>query len=150
MSNQQQITSNVLNGHFASPTFTKSVKVGTPELDQLISAIARDAEERRKNDSDTRPYYAMDLIRQSKLGALRLPVELGGGGASIRELFYILIRLAEADPDVAHSLRSHFSQVEEFLRSPDSEHREGWLQRIANGDIIGNAFTEISSKNVGK
>ena len=92
----------------------------------------------------------MDLIRQSKLGALRLPVELGGGGASIRELFYILIRLAEADPDVAHSLRAHFSQVEEFLRSPDSEQRDGWLQRIANGDIIGNAFTEISSKNVGK
>ena len=150
MSNQQQITSNVLNDHFASPTFTKSVKVGSPELDQLISAIARDAEERRKNGSDTRPYYAMDLIRQSKLGALRLPVELGGGGASIRELFYILIRLAEADPDVAHSLRAHFSQVEEFLRSPDSEQREGWLQRIANGDIIGNAFTEISSKNVGK
>ena len=48
MPNQQQITSNVLNDHFASPTFTKSVKVGSPELDQLISAIARDAEERRK------------------------------------------------------------------------------------------------------
>ena len=57
---------------------------------QLISAIARDAEERRKNDSDARPSHAMDLIRQSKLGALRLPVELGGGGASIRELFYIV------------------------------------------------------------
>ena len=61
-----------------------------------------------RTDSDARPYYAMDLIRQSKLGALRLPVELGGGGASIRELFYILIRLAEADPDVAHSLRHTF------------------------------------------
>ena len=57
-----------------------------------------------------------------------------------------MIRLAEADPDVGHSLRLHFSQVEEFLRSPDSEHREGWLQRIANGDIIGNAFTEICPK----
>ena len=31
MSNQQQITSNGLNDHFASPTFTKSVKVGSPE-----------------------------------------------------------------------------------------------------------------------
>ena len=51
----------------------------------------------------------------------RIPVELGGSGASIRELFYVLIRLAEADPDVAHSLRAHFSHVEEFLRNPDSE-----------------------------
>src|SRR3954452_25442934 len=102
MSNQQQISSDALNDHFASPTFTKSVKVGSPELDQLISAIGGDAEERRKNGSDTTPYYAMDVIRQSKLGALRFPVELGGGAASIRELFYILIRLPEADPDVAH------------------------------------------------
>lgn len=146
MANQKQITSTILN----TPAFTGPVKVGSAELDQLISAIASDAEERRKNGSDERPYYAIDLIRKLKLGALRLPVESGGGGASIRDLFYVLIRLAEADPDVAHSLRSHFSQVEEFLRSPDSEQREQWLQRIANGDIIGNAFTEISSKNVGK
>src|ERR1700730_1105610 len=136
MSNQKQITSTDLN----SPTFTGPVKVDSPELDQLISTIAYDAEARRKNGSDARPYYAMDLLRQSKLGALRLPVELGGGGASIHDLFYVLIRLAEADPDVAHSLRSHFSQVEEFLRSPDSEQRDKWLQRIANGSIIGNAF----------
>src|SRR3954468_6966042 len=142
MANQQQITSNVLNDHFASPTFTKSVKVGSPELNQLISAIARDAEECRKNGSDTRPYYAMDLIRQSRLGALRLPVELGGGGASIRDLFYVVIRLAEADPDVAHILRTHFNFVEKFLLSLKNEVRDTRLVRVAEGAIFGNAITE--------
>ncbi|MED0714659.1 acyl-CoA dehydrogenase family protein [Aeribacillus composti] len=133
----------------SSLTFNGPVKVDSPELDQLIDVIAKDAEERRNAGSEELPYHAFDLIRQSRLGALRLPVELGGGGASIRDLFYVLIRLAEADPDVAHSLRAHYWQVEEILRNPDKERREQLLGIVAKGDIIGNAFTEISSKNVG-
>ncbi|MBO1000643.1 acyl-CoA dehydrogenase family protein [Bacillus sp. SD075] len=137
------------NEHSTFPTFTAPVKVETPEFDCLILAIARDAEERRSSGSEANPYYAMDLIRQSRLGALRLPVKLGGSGASIRDLFHVIIRLAEADPDVAHSLRAHFSYVDELLRNPASELRDTWLQRVAEGAIIGNAFTELSSKNVG-
>src|SRR3954454_22075443 len=99
MSNSKPLTSRILNDRFTSPVFTGSVKVGSPELDNLITAIARDAEERRNNGSETRPYYAMELIRESKFGALRLPVEKGGGGRCIRDLCYVFIRLAEADPD---------------------------------------------------
>ncbi len=134
---------------FAPPIFSKPVKVGSAEFEQLITLIAQDAETRRKEGSEERPFYALELIRQARLGALRLPVELGGGGASIRDLFYALIRLAEADPDAAHSLRAHYWVVEDILLSPDKEKRDTWLKRIAKGDIIGNAFTEISSKNVG-
>ncbi|WP_339229987.1 acyl-CoA dehydrogenase family protein [Aeribacillus sp. FSL K6-2833] len=132
-----------------SLTFTSPVKVDSPELEYLIAAIAEDAEKRRSTGSKDHPYYAFDLIRKSRLGALRLPVELGGSGADIRDLFQILIRLAEADPDVAHSLRSHFSQVEKFLLLTDEKLREKWLQRVANGEIIGNASAEISSNNAG-
>ena len=82
MSNQKQLTSEVYQDLFSSPTFSEPVKAGSVELDQLISVIAQDAEERRNNDSKARPYYAMELIRQSRLGALRLPEELGSGGAS--------------------------------------------------------------------
>lgn len=130
--------------------FTEPVKVGSSQLEQLIITIARDAEKRRKKDCEIRPYFAMELIRKSKLGALRLPVEKGGGGANIPDLFSSIIRLAEADPDVAHSLRSHFSYVEDVLRIPNEQQRDKWLKIIAKGDIIGNAYTEISSKNVGK
>ncbi|KQU22301.1 acyl-CoA dehydrogenase [Bacillus sp. Leaf13] len=149
MFNQKQLNLGVNKDRLTSLTFTESVKVGSAELDQLITDIAIDAENRRSSGSEARPYYAIDLIRRTRLGALRLPVELGGGGASIRELFYVIIRLAEADPDIAHSLRSHFSNVDELLRNPASEQRDTWLQRIADGAIIGNAFTELSSKNVG-
>jgi alkylation response protein AidB-like acyl-CoA dehydrogenase len=147
---QKQIDSKIdKKEQLALPIFTKQVKVGSAEFEHLLTLIAQDAEKRRKAGSEERPFYALDLIRQARLGALRLPIELGGGGASIRELFYALIRLAEADPDAAHSLRAHYWVVEDLLLNPDKEKRDTWLQRIAKGDIIGNAFTEISSKNVG-
>ncbi|MGG3643509.1 acyl-CoA dehydrogenase family protein [Bacillus gobiensis] len=152
MSNKDQLSTKTKlkwNDLLFSTLFTKPVKVGTPELDHLISEVARDAKERRSSGNEANPYFAFELIRQSRLGALRIPVELGGGGANIRELFQVIIQLAEADPDVAHSLRAHNSFVEDLLISPDNEKRKTWIQRITDGEIIGNAVTEISSRNVG-
>lgn len=131
-------------------TFQTPVQLHSPEFEDLLKEIARDAEARRKRGKEERPFYAIDLIRQARLGALRLPVELGGNGASIRDLFGVVIRLAEVDPDVAHILRAHYYYVEEFLLNPNEGVRSKWLARIADGAIIGNAFTEISSRNVGK
>lgn len=150
MSHQKQLISETERETSEESIFTHTVKPGTIELEQLISVIAEDAEKRRKTNSEAHPYLAIELIKQSKLGALRLPVELGGAGASIRELFHTVIRLAEADPDAAHSLRSHYGQVEEYLRSPDKDLRDRWVQRVAKGELIGNAVTELSSHNVGK
>jgi alkylation response protein AidB-like acyl-CoA dehydrogenase len=132
------------------PTFIVPVQINTPEFEQLIQLIAKDAKERRSTGSTERPNYAMDLIRKSRFGALRLPIELGGAGASLRELFFAIIRLAEADPDVAHILRFHFYQVEDLLRNPEEESSKLWLEKVAGGKIIGNAYTEISKINVGK
>lgn len=132
------------------PTFIVPVQINTPEFEQLIQLIAKDAKERRSTGSTERPNYAMDLIRKSRFGALRLPIELGGADASLRELFFAIIRLAEADPDVAHILRFHFYQVEDLLRNPEEESSKLWLEKVAGGKIIGNAYTEISKINVGK
>ncbi|HWO98494.1 MAG TPA: acyl-CoA dehydrogenase family protein [Bacillus sp. (in: firmicutes)] len=152
MTSQKQLkfkSNKNIETHSTSLTFSAPIKADSPELDLLIAAIARDAEERRSDGKGTHPYYAMDLIRQSRLGALRLPVEMGGGGASIRDLFYVVIRLAEADPDVAHILRAHYLFVEEFLRHPVTKERDARLSRVAGGAIFGNAITELSSHAVG-
>lgn len=55
------------------PTFIVPVQINTPKFEQLIQLIAKDAEERRSTGSIERPNYAMDLIRKSRFGALRLP-----------------------------------------------------------------------------
>ncbi|HYQ40194.1 MAG TPA: acyl-CoA dehydrogenase family protein [Pseudomonas sp.] len=119
------------------------------ELERLLAAIARDAEARRQPGREGHPWYALELIRDARLGALRLPRQLGGAGASLRELFQLIVRLAEADPDVAHILRAHYLLVDELLRAPADPRRDARLQRAAAGDIFGNAFTELSAKAVG-
>jgi alkylation response protein AidB-like acyl-CoA dehydrogenase len=86
----------------------------SPDLDALLDRIAEGASDRERER--TLPFPEIDLIRKARLGALRLPAEAGGAGSSIRELFEIVIRLGEADANVAHILRNHFSVVERLLR----------------------------------
>lgn len=125
------------------------LKPRSEQLQKLIQEIAEDAERRRKEEVVAHPYHAFELIKKARLGALRLPVELGGAGATIQDVFDVLIQLADADADVAHSLRYHFYAVELFLLNKDDERHKEWLKKIANGDLIGNGFTELNSLNAG-
>ncbi|ACO80501.1 hypothetical protein AvCA_43800 [Azotobacter vinelandii CA] len=136
-------------GAAAEAAFDGPLGPDAPELEPLLAEIARDAEERRKPGQEGHPWRALALIRRARLGALRLPRESGGGGASLRELFGVVIRLAEADPDVAHILRAHYLLTDEFLRAPAGAVRDERLRRVAAGEIFGNAYTELSSKPVG-
>lgn len=136
--------------YFDLTKYNAPLKIDSPEFDLLIAEIADHASVRRKVGSEVRPYYALGLIRQTRLGAIQLPIELGGNNASIRDLFRVVIRLAEADPDVAHILRAHYVFVEQFIRdTSNEERRQTLLTKVAEGAIIGNAFTELSSHNVG-
>jgi len=117
------------------------VRFGSPELRQVIEDIGRSAAASKRDGSN--PHAAIDLVRQSRLGALRVPRSEGGGGCSVRELFTTIIDLAEADPDVPHILRSHFWFVEERLRSTNAAERARWIKRVVSGDIFGNAITEL-------
>lgn len=154
MSNQQQanVKEHINEKDYSSSLeFTAPIQIDSPEFESLLAEIARDAEERRNAGSEARPFYAIKLIKESRLGALQLPKELGGSELSIRDLFRVVVRLAEADPDVAHILRAHYGYVEQYLYETDNEERRNtWLARVAEGAIIGNAFTEISTKNVGQ
>ncbi|MEH2445019.1 MAG: acyl-CoA dehydrogenase [Nostoc sp.] len=95
------------------------------------------------------PYDVINLIRQSRLGALRIPVAEGGAGSTARELFEVVIRLGDADPNVAHIIRNHFSITERLLRAERSERNRHWLKALADGAIIGLALTELEVKRAG-
>ncbi|GIF26608.1 alkylation response protein AidB-like acyl-CoA dehydrogenase [Actinoplanes tereljensis] len=115
-------------------------------LPQLIAEIGAGAVER---DQEARPPYAeFALLKEARIGALRLPMADGGGGASLTELFATVIDLAEADPNVAHSLRNHYQFVETLLRRPRPED-EPWLALVREGRLFGLAATELSRKKAG-
>jgi alkylation response protein AidB-like acyl-CoA dehydrogenase len=106
----------------------------------LFERIAEGAVERELGRRTPAP--ELDELRRAGFGALRVPVSLGGGGASLPELAEQILQLADADSNLAHALRGHFAQVEVFLAAPASPHRDAWLRRVADGAIIGNAASE--------
>ena len=114
-------------------------------MEALLVAIGESATASKA--AGTNPFPAIDLVRDSRLGALRVPVDEGGGGCTVREAFAMLIDLAAADSDVAQIVRAHFWFTEERLRMPDGPVRQRWISRVVAGEIFGNAATEIGTKD---
>ncbi|MCC6707817.1 MAG: acyl-CoA dehydrogenase family protein [Gammaproteobacteria bacterium] len=126
-----------MNSHPAAA----AVRFDSAALTAAIAAIGRCAKECKQAGQAIDP--AIDLVREHRLGAVRVPVPEGGGGFSMRQFFAMLMALADADADVAHILRAHYWFVEERLRSTNREERARWLKRVVAGEIFGNAITEI-------
>ncbi|MFV8164849.1 acyl-CoA dehydrogenase family protein [Mycobacterium sp. 134] len=122
------------------------VAFGSPELADLIAQIGDGVIDR--DDRGEPPFAKFDLIRRARLGALRLPVASGGGGATLRELFEVIISLGAADPNVAHSVRNHLGTVENLIRRPRTEDAR-WFDRIRNGDLFGISATELGTAHAG-
>ncbi|MBN9032371.1 MAG: monooxygenase [Rhizobiales bacterium] len=109
----------------------------------IFAEIAASATERDLNRG--LPHEAIRQLKQSGFGALRLPVEAGGKGASLPQFFNLLIELSAADSNVTQALRGHFGFTEDILNTRDSGRRSLWLGRIGGGEITGNAWSEIGT-----
>ncbi len=82
--------------------------LNSPELAGILAEIATDARRRRDQGDRSGPLRGLALVREHLLGAVQLPIAEGGAGYSTRQYFELIIRLAEADSDLPHILRSHF------------------------------------------
>lgn len=112
--------------------------------------FARIAEGASQRDATrTLPYEQVGWLNRERFGALRIPVSEGGYGASLSDLFRLLIELAEADSQVAHLWRAHIAFVESALTLRDPAVRSRWTERIAAGQIVGNAYTERGGNPLG-
>ena len=123
------------------------VTAHSPELAALLAFIGEDASNRERERS--LPFTMVDAIRQARLGALRVEAEAGGGGATNRELFETVIQLGDADPNVAHILRNHFTFVERFVRGATAPKHEKWRRAVVDGAIFGLAYGELDTARVG-
>jgi len=81
-------------------------------------------------------------LRDAGVTAVRVPKELGGGGASLRQLFLLMTELAAAESNLPHALRIHFRFLEDRWRERDTERGRDWLRLITDGAVLGTAVSE--------
>jgi alkylation response protein AidB-like acyl-CoA dehydrogenase len=103
---------------------------------------------RRENEREL-AHDAVNWLREAKFGALRVPLDHGGLGASVEQLFDLLIELGAADSNLPQILRAHFGFIERLYAEIDPELHAPWLRRAAAGAIFGNATTEIGEGELG-
>ncbi|MFG1374050.1 acyl-CoA dehydrogenase family protein [Xanthobacter oligotrophicus] len=95
------------------------------------------------------PREEISWLKDAGFTTLRLPEDEGGFGASLPELFNLLIELSAADPNVTNALRAHFGFTEEVLNSPSKDYRDRWVKRIAAKQTSGSGFSEAGDTKVG-
>ncbi len=113
----------------------------------IFARIAEGAVERERKRQ--LPYEQIEWLKKAGFGAVRVPREFGGGGASVPQLVHLLIELAEADSNLPQALRGHFAFVEDRLNAPPSPQRSLWFKRFVEGELVGNAWTEIGDVKIG-
>ena len=114
----------------------------------IFARIAEGAVERERTRA--LPFEPIKWLKQAGFGAVRVPVEFGGAGASLPQLFQLLIELAAADSNVTQALRGHFAFVEDRLNAQAFSPQNAWFGRFVAGELVGNAWTEVGDVKIGQ
>lgn len=114
----------------------------------IFARIAAGAVERERDR--TLAWEPIRWLKEARFGTLRIPVQHGGFGASLPQLFQLLTELAEADSNLPQALRAHFAFVEDRLNQPDSEDRRQWFSRFIEGELVGSGWSETGSIKLGE
>ncbi len=103
-----------------------------------------------REHSRTLPHEPIRWLKQAGFGAVRVPREHGGDGASLTQLLQLLIELAEADSNIPQALRGHFAFVEDRLNAHAHTDQTLWFERFVKGELVGNAWTEVGNVKLGQ
>ena len=127
-----------------STTISTDTRATDEQLDEIFAPVfARIAEGAVQREQDrSLAHDEVAALNEVRFGALRVPVELGGHGASVRQQFRLLIDLAAAESNLPQALRVHWWFVEEQLLAEPGPERERWLRAVADGRLVGNAISE--------
>ncbi|RJG40447.1 acyl-CoA dehydrogenase family protein [Mesorhizobium sp. DCY119] len=95
------------------------------------------------------PFAAFEQVRAAGIGTLRVPERFGGPGGSVADVIEAVTTLAYGEPNVAHSLRSHFNYTETLYLGPDRPELRHSSRLILDGALFGGAHTEIGTPRPG-
>ncbi|TDR04887.1 acyl-CoA dehydrogenase [Paraburkholderia silvatlantica] len=123
------------------------VQAGSAALRELVAAIAAGTAARERGEADARE--AIKLVRAARLGLFRVPTSEGGAGATLPQLFELVLDLAEADSNIPHILRNHFAFVEKALRACHLPQYQRWTALVRDGGLFGLGASELGTQNIG-
>lgn len=126
------------------PQQVSSPEDAIDEFRRLFSVIAEGAAARERDR--IHPFDEVRRLVDAGFGRLRVPVEYGGFGVGLPELFELLAELGQADSNLPQVLRGHFTTVEILRHLPESEATKYWFEAIAGGAVFGNAQSEPASE----
>src|SRR3954470_43220 len=106
----------------------------------IFARIAEGAVAREQ--TRTLAYEPVAWLREAGFGYVRIPKAYGGLGATIPQFFRLLIELGEADSNVSHLFRGHFSFLEARLNIPEPASHARWFSLVAKGAVLGYAMAE--------
>lgn len=132
----------------------RGIASAQPDLAQLKARFAPLFEQIREGALQRErerilPFKEIGWLKEAGFTALRVPVEYGGLGVSLEQLFDLLIDLAAADTNIVQALRGHFALIEDRLVAPRAE-GEVWLKRFGRGETVGNAWSEVGKVKLGE
>lgn len=107
------------------------------------SAAAREA-------ADGLPVEELAGLAATGLLAVGVPRRFGGLGVAPSVVVHIQRRLAAADPSIAQTLQTHFSNVDRLVRIGSPELQAWFLPRVMAGERFGNASSERGGKTAGE
>jgi alkylation response protein AidB-like acyl-CoA dehydrogenase len=119
------------------------------EAIEVAQALAGDfAREAADRDRERRlPIAEIDSFSQSGLWAITVPRAYGGAGVSNATLAEVVAIIAAADGSLGQIPQNHFYMVEALRQGGSEEQKRRYFQRILDGDRLGNAFTEVGTRN---
>lgn len=133
--------------HLESQTPAEPAPAAPPDYEELagrfrpiFQRIAEGAV--RREATRALPFEAVEALRDAGFGKLRIPRAFGGLGATVQQLFRLMVELAEADSNVSHLFRGHFAFVEDRLNRRDKTSEDFWFPKVAAGALIGYAMAE--------
>ncbi|WP_235978934.1 acyl-CoA dehydrogenase family protein [Zestomonas carbonaria] len=130
------------------PTRADSRELHTPPRDEELKArfapvFARIAEGAiAREEKRELPYEPVAWLRDAGFGTLRVPQRYGGLGATLPQLFRLIVLLGEADSNLPQIFRAHFGFVEGRLNDEEEDNRQLWFPRIVAGELFGAAMAE--------
>jgi acyl-CoA dehydrogenase len=129
---------------------TKPASPAAKDLLSAVAAIARDVAALHAADVDTKsrfPQETIDALKAAKVLSAAVPIELGGGGCSMRELAALCSTLSQACGASGMVLAMHFIQVACIARHglSSSYFRQYLKDLVAHQYLIASMTSEVGT-----